>query len=190
MNNPLLHYVWVHILCSRESNFLQLLNEDIFMLWCIKNNILINWPHYIIFIQHMMKCRNNNMSLLYEILITRILQVLSICVIYIYIYWRGKQIVAVPFRRVIESLQIDGHREISSGFFGNPFLHSLSVSSLCLWVWKGFWNVARPVPRSSFWLWWPSAISGTSPTSPLNRRNSFLHIPFFRGFWASLLAYK
>jgi len=32
------------MLCSQSSNFSQMLNEDIFMLWCIKNNILINWP--------------------------------------------------------------------------------------------------------------------------------------------------
>ena len=73
MNDRLLHYTWVHIWCPRGSNFSQLLNEDIFMLWCIKNNIMINWPHYIM--QHMIKCRNNNMPLPYAILITRILQV-------------------------------------------------------------------------------------------------------------------
>ena len=64
---------WVHILCPRGNNFAQVLNEDIFMLWCIKNNIMINWPHYIM--QHMMKCWDNNMSLPYAILIKRILQV-------------------------------------------------------------------------------------------------------------------
>ena len=73
MNDRLLHYTRVHILCPRGSNFAQVLNEDIFMLWCIKNNIMINWPHYIM--QHMMKCRDNNMSLPYAILVTRILQV-------------------------------------------------------------------------------------------------------------------
>jgi len=73
MNDRLLHYTWVHMLFPRGSNFTQLLNEDIFMLWCIKNNIMINWPHYIM--QHMMKCRDNNMSLPYAILITRILKV-------------------------------------------------------------------------------------------------------------------
>jgi len=73
MNDRLLHYTWVHMLCPCGSNFAQVLNEDIFMLWCIKNNIMINWPHYIM--QHMMKCRDNNMPLPYAILITRILQV-------------------------------------------------------------------------------------------------------------------
>ncbi|ESW06728.1 hypothetical protein PHAVU_010G071400 [Phaseolus vulgaris] len=73
MNDWLLHYTWVHILCPRGRKFAQVLNEDIFMLWCIKNNIIINWPHYIM--QHMMKCRDNNMLLPYAILITRILQV-------------------------------------------------------------------------------------------------------------------
>ena len=32
MNDHLLHYTWVHILCPRGSNFTQVLNEDIFML--------------------------------------------------------------------------------------------------------------------------------------------------------------
>jgi len=73
MNDQLLHYTWVHILCPRRSNFAQLLNEDIFMLWLIKNNVMINWPHYIM--QHMIKYRDNNMLLPYEISITRILQV-------------------------------------------------------------------------------------------------------------------
>ena len=43
------------------------------MLWCIKNNIMINWPHYIM--QHIIKYWDNNMPLSYGILITRILQV-------------------------------------------------------------------------------------------------------------------
>ena len=73
MNDQLLHYTWVHMLCPRGSNFAQLLNEDIFMKWCIKNNKMINLPHYIM--QHMIKCRDNNMPLLYAILITRIMQV-------------------------------------------------------------------------------------------------------------------
>jgi len=42
MNDRLLHYTWVHILCPHGSNFAQILNEDIFIMWCIKNNILIN----------------------------------------------------------------------------------------------------------------------------------------------------
>jgi len=31
------------------------------MLWTVKNNIQINWPHYIM--QHMIKCKDNNISL-------------------------------------------------------------------------------------------------------------------------------
>ncbi|ESW10244.1 hypothetical protein PHAVU_009G192600 [Phaseolus vulgaris] len=73
MNDQLLHYTWVHILCPRGSNFAQLLNENIFMLWLIKNNVRINWPHYIM--QHIIKCRDNKMPLPYANLITRILQV-------------------------------------------------------------------------------------------------------------------
>jgi len=42
MNNKLLHYAWVHMLLLRDNNFSQLVNEDIFMLWCMKSNILIN----------------------------------------------------------------------------------------------------------------------------------------------------
>jgi len=73
MNDRQLHYTWVHMLYPRDNNFAQLLNEDIFLLWCIKNNILINWPHYIM--QHMIKCWDNNMPLSYDIMITRIMQV-------------------------------------------------------------------------------------------------------------------
>jgi len=32
MNDRLLHYTWVHMLCPRGSKFTQLLNEDDFML--------------------------------------------------------------------------------------------------------------------------------------------------------------
>ena len=73
MNDRLLHYIWVYILCPRGSNFAQLLKEDILMLWLIKNNVRINWPHYIM--QHIIKCRDNKMPLPYANLITRILQV-------------------------------------------------------------------------------------------------------------------
>ncbi|KAK8464002.1 hypothetical protein PHAVU_011G095800 [Phaseolus vulgaris] len=75
MNDRLLHYTWVHILCPRGSNYAQLLNEDIFMMWLIKNNVLINWPPYIM--QHIIKCRDNKMPLPYANLITRILQIRS-----------------------------------------------------------------------------------------------------------------
>ena len=39
----------------------------------IKNNVRINWPHYIM--QQIIKCRDNKMPLPYANLITRILQV-------------------------------------------------------------------------------------------------------------------
>ncbi|KAL2331139.1 hypothetical protein Fmac_018720 [Flemingia macrophylla] len=71
INDRLLHYVYVHILAPRSSNFAQLLQEDIFMLWAIKNNMLINWPHFIM--EHMIKCRDNDMHLPYAILITKIM---------------------------------------------------------------------------------------------------------------------
>nr|KYP63004.1 hypothetical protein KK1_017565 [Cajanus cajan] len=71
INDRLLHYVYVHILAPRSSNFSQLLQEDIFLLWALKNNILINWPHYIM--QHMVKCKDNGMPLPYPILISHIL---------------------------------------------------------------------------------------------------------------------
>jgi len=53
-----------------------LMHKDIFMLWAIKNNIFINWPHQIM--QHMLKCRDNNMVLPYTLLVARILHVLSV----------------------------------------------------------------------------------------------------------------
>jgi len=42
-------------------------------MWLIKNNVRINWPHYIM--QHIIKCPDNKMPLQYANLITRILQV-------------------------------------------------------------------------------------------------------------------
>lgn len=63
----LLHYAYIHILIPRFTIFVQLLYEDIFMLWVIKNNIFINWPHQIM--QHMLKCRDNNMTLLYTFVV-------------------------------------------------------------------------------------------------------------------------
>ncbi|KAL2340175.1 hypothetical protein Fmac_008115 [Flemingia macrophylla] len=71
INDRLLHYVYVHILAPRSSNFAQLLQEDIFMLWVIKNNMFINWPHFIM--EHMIKCKDNDMHLPYAILITKIM---------------------------------------------------------------------------------------------------------------------
>ncbi|XP_017437392.1 uncharacterized protein LOC108343552 isoform X2 [Vigna angularis] len=54
VNDRLLHYALVHILSPRATNFAKIMHEDTFMLWAMKNNILINWPHHIM--QHMMKC--------------------------------------------------------------------------------------------------------------------------------------
>ncbi|KAL2339779.1 hypothetical protein Fmac_007719 [Flemingia macrophylla] len=71
INDRLLHYVYVHISAPRSSNFAQLLQEDIFMLWAIKNNMSINCPHFIM--EHMIKCRDNEMPLPYAILITHIM---------------------------------------------------------------------------------------------------------------------
>jgi len=69
VSDKLLHYMFVHILCPWHSNYSQLQHKDIFMLWAIKNNISINRPHYIM--QHMVKCRDNNMSLPYVMLISQ-----------------------------------------------------------------------------------------------------------------------
>lgn len=71
INERLLCYVLVHMLSSQGTNFAQLTHEDIFFLWWLKNNIVTNWPHHIM--QHMVKCKNNNTSLPYIMLITRIL---------------------------------------------------------------------------------------------------------------------
>jgi len=71
MDDKLLHYAYVHIPISQSTNFSKLLHEDIFMLWTIKNNIFINWLRQII--QHMLKCRDNNMELSYALLVAQIL---------------------------------------------------------------------------------------------------------------------
>jgi len=42
VNDRLLHYVVVHILTPRMTNFAKLLQEDILMTWLLKNNISIN----------------------------------------------------------------------------------------------------------------------------------------------------
>jgi len=42
MNDKLLHYTWVHMFCPRDSNFSQLIHENVFMLWCLKSNVIIN----------------------------------------------------------------------------------------------------------------------------------------------------
>ncbi|BAU02153.1 hypothetical protein VIGAN_11159500 [Vigna angularis var. angularis] len=72
MNDRLLHYVIVHMLTPRRGNFARLLQEDIFMIWVLNNNISINWPHHIM--QHMLKCKASDTPLPYGVLITRILQ--------------------------------------------------------------------------------------------------------------------
>ncbi|WVY98402.1 hypothetical protein V8G54_030553 [Vigna mungo] len=54
INDRVQHYVIMHMLTPRPGNFAKLLQEDIFMIWVLKNNIAINWPHHTM--QHMFKC--------------------------------------------------------------------------------------------------------------------------------------
>jgi len=42
INDRLLHYTWVHMLFPQGSNFSQLIHEDVFILWCLKSNVMIN----------------------------------------------------------------------------------------------------------------------------------------------------
>jgi len=42
INDKQLHYTWMHMLCPRGSNFSQLVHEDVFMLWCLKGNVMIS----------------------------------------------------------------------------------------------------------------------------------------------------
>ncbi|WVY96611.1 hypothetical protein V8G54_028762 [Vigna mungo] len=72
INYRFLHYVIVHMLTPRPENFAKLLHEDMFMLWVLKNNIAINWPHHIM--QHMLKCKVGDTPLPYGVLITQIMQ--------------------------------------------------------------------------------------------------------------------
>lgn len=73
VEDRLLHYIYVKVLKPRGGNYASLLAEDIFMLWAIKQRILINWPHLIC--QHMMKCKNSSgMPLSYGVLISRIIE--------------------------------------------------------------------------------------------------------------------
>ncbi|KOM33363.1 hypothetical protein LR48_Vigan01g291900 [Vigna angularis] len=72
INDRLLHYVIVHMLSPRPANFARVLYEDIFMIWLLKNNIPINWPHHIM--QHMLKCKASDAPLPYGVLITQIMQ--------------------------------------------------------------------------------------------------------------------
>ncbi|XP_052726056.1 uncharacterized protein LOC128194456 [Vigna angularis] len=71
INDRLLHYVTVHMLTPRPGNFARLLQEDIFMIWVLKNNIVINWPHHIM--QHMLKCKGSDTPLPYGVLMTHIM---------------------------------------------------------------------------------------------------------------------
>jgi len=66
VNDRLLHYVVVHILTPRMTNFAKLLQEDILMMWLLKNNISINWPHHIM--QHMLKCKASDTPLPYGVI--------------------------------------------------------------------------------------------------------------------------
>jgi len=63
INDTLLYYTWVHMFCPLGSNFAQLLHDDIFMLWCTKSHVTINWSRFIM--QHTIKFRDNNMPILY-----------------------------------------------------------------------------------------------------------------------------
>ncbi|WVZ15112.1 hypothetical protein V8G54_012678 [Vigna mungo] len=72
INDRLLHYVIVHMLTPRPANFAKVLQEDIFMIWLIKNNVALNWPHHIM--QHMLKCKASDTPLPYGVLITQIMQ--------------------------------------------------------------------------------------------------------------------
>jgi len=76
LNDILLHYPYIHLLSLRSTNFAQLVQADIFMLSAMKNNPLINWIQNIM--QHMVKCRDNNMPFSYIILITRIIHLFNV----------------------------------------------------------------------------------------------------------------
>jgi len=47
INDKLLHYMVSSILTQKVINFANLLQEDIFMISVLKNNICINWPNHI-----------------------------------------------------------------------------------------------------------------------------------------------
>ncbi|KAJ1411887.1 hypothetical protein SESBI_20947 [Sesbania bispinosa] len=73
VEDRLLHYTLARILIPRGSNYAQLTEEDIFVLWAIKERILINWPQYIC--QHMQKVKARKMTNLpYAMLITKLLE--------------------------------------------------------------------------------------------------------------------
>ena len=66
------------------------------------------------------------------------------------------------------------------------FRRSVSPLAFCLKFvplsLKGFLECCKTCSTVFLLFWWSSTISGTSPTSPPNRQNSFHHIPFFVGF--------
>ncbi|WVY97730.1 hypothetical protein V8G54_029881 [Vigna mungo] len=62
---------WLNI-ANMKYEGQKLLHEDIFMIWVLKNNIAINWPHHIM--QHMLKCKAGDTPLPYGVLITQIMQ--------------------------------------------------------------------------------------------------------------------
>ncbi|KAJ1430340.1 hypothetical protein SESBI_07831 [Sesbania bispinosa] len=73
VEDRLLHYTLARILIPRGSNYAQLTEEDIFVLWAMKERILINWPHYIC--QHMQKVKARKMTdLPYAMLITKLVE--------------------------------------------------------------------------------------------------------------------
>ncbi|KAJ1393662.1 Myb/SANT-like domain [Sesbania bispinosa] len=70
VEDRLLHYTLARILIPRGSNYAQLTEEDIFVLWAMKERILINRPLYIG--QHMPKVKARKMTdLPYAMLITK-----------------------------------------------------------------------------------------------------------------------
>ncbi|KAJ1413046.1 hypothetical protein SESBI_19977 [Sesbania bispinosa] len=70
VEDRLLHYTLARIMIPRGSNYAQLTEEDIFVLWAMKERILINWPLYIC--QHMQKVKARKMTdLPYAMLITK-----------------------------------------------------------------------------------------------------------------------
>ncbi|KAJ1375909.1 hypothetical protein SESBI_50497 [Sesbania bispinosa] len=72
VEDRLLHYTYARILIPRGINYAQMSEEDIFVLWAIKNRILLNWPFHIL--QHMKKVKDKYMmSLPYALLVTKIL---------------------------------------------------------------------------------------------------------------------
>ncbi|XP_057445932.1 uncharacterized protein LOC130738046 [Lotus japonicus] len=73
VEDRMLHYVFAWILIPRGSNYAQLREEDVFVMWLMKQRLLINWPCYMS--NHMMKVKNRHMKdLPYAFLITKFLE--------------------------------------------------------------------------------------------------------------------